>query len=132
MLQKLFFSLVVRLLALSFLLVGFCGVSASTLSSPNAEIVLTVTGNIANTNTTADSTTPVVEFDILDGYTIDISSVNFDQYPIIIAYKKNNEYMPIRDLGPLWLMFPFDDFPELLNEKNKAGAVWQLTQLMVR
>lgn len=68
----------------------------------------------------------------LDGYSYDVKTIDFERYPILIAYKKNREYMSIRELGPLWFMFPFDDYPELLNENNKAGAVWQLSELVVR
>jgi len=68
----------------------------------------------------------------LDGYSIDIKTVDFERYPVVVAYKKNNRGMSVRDLGPLWFMFPFTEYPELLNETNKAGAVWQLTQLVVR
>ncbi len=60
-----------------------------------------------------------------------LSDIDFDKYPIIIAYQKDGEILNARTLGPFLIMFPFDDFPELLNEKNKAASVWQLTELEI-
>jgi len=66
-----------------------------------------------------------------NNYQFLLSDIDFDKYPIIIAYKKNGEILNTRTLGPFLIMFPFDDFPELLNEKNKAASVWQLTELEI-
>ena len=67
----------------------------------------------------------------LDSYSADINTIDFNRYPIIVAYKRDAEYMTVRSLGPLWLMFPFDQYPELLTEANKAAAVWQLISIVV-
>jgi len=64
-------------------------------------------------------------------YKFKITDVDFDKYPIIVAYKKNDKPMEFRDLGPLWIIFPFDDYPELLTSRNKAASVWQLTDIEV-
>jgi hypothetical protein len=49
----------------------------------------------------------------------------------IIAYKMNGEYMPVRAKGPLWIMFPFDDKPELKTEAAYSRCVWQLRRLTI-
>lgn len=67
----------------------------------------------------------------LDKYAIDVNDIDFDKIPAIIAYKKNGKAMRVRDLGPLWLMFPFDAFPKINNEKHKNASVWQLIELTV-
>lgn len=66
-----------------------------------------------------------------NNYQFMLSDIDFDKYPIIIAYKKDGELLNARTLGPFLIMFPFDDFPELLNEKNKAASVWQLTEMEI-
>ena len=53
----------------------------------------------------------------LDEYSVEVVDGQFDSFPIIIAYKLNGEYMSVRELGPLWVMFPFDDHPELNSEQ---------------
>lgn len=66
-----------------------------------------------------------------DDYWNVLKDMDFDKIPAIIAYKKNGNYMRVRELGPLWIMFPFDDFPELLTEKYKTACVWQLIGIEV-
>lgn len=68
----------------------------------------------------------------LDGYEVDFKNVDLDKYPVIIAYKLNGEYMSVRDLGPLWIMFPFADHPELDIQFNRSLSVWQLLEIEVR
>ena len=68
----------------------------------------------------------------MDKYWNDLTDMDFEKIPGVIAYKINDKYMRVRDLGPLWLMFPFDDFPETDNEKYKTASVWQLIGIDVR
>jgi hypothetical protein len=35
----------------------------------------------------------------------------------------------VRDQGPLWIMFPFDDKPELKSELIYSQSVWQLRKM---
>ncbi|NND91954.1 MAG: hypothetical protein HKN42_13930 [Granulosicoccus sp.] len=68
----------------------------------------------------------------IDDYWFDFNDIDIEKYPIIVSYKQNDSLMTARNLGPLWIMFPFDDYPELLSEVNKAACVWQLNSLVVR
>lgn len=67
----------------------------------------------------------------VNDYKFTLTGIDFDKYPVIVAYEKNGELLNVRKLGPLLIMFPFDDFPELLNERNKAASVWQLIELRI-
>jgi len=73
------------------------------------------------------------QFEAMAGndYKYTLSDIDFDKYPIIIAYKIDGEFVDARQLGPLLIVFPFDDYPELLNERNKAASVWQLTKMLI-
>ncbi len=53
------------------------------------------------------------------------------QYPVIIAYKRNGEYMPVRNKGPLWIIFPQDDFPQLKSAETDHKMAWHLRRLVV-
>jgi hypothetical protein len=75
-----------------------------------------------------------------DGTTISAVALNDYAVPLpmsdansgaIIAYKMNGEYMPVRAKGPLWIMFPFDDKPELKTEAAYSRCVWQLRRLTI-
>lgn len=67
----------------------------------------------------------------LNDYRFTLSEIDFDKYPIIIAYEKDKKQLSVRTQGPLLIMFPFDDYPELLTEKNKAASVWQLLEINI-
>jgi hypothetical protein len=47
----------------------------------------------------------------------------------ILAYRMNGAELSVRDKGPLWIMFPFDDKPELKSELIYSQSVWQLRKM---
>ncbi|WP_025675357.1 molybdopterin-dependent oxidoreductase [Salinivibrio socompensis] len=53
------------------------------------------------------------------------------QYQPIIAFERNGQPMTIRTLGPLWLIFPLDDHPQLQSERFHQAMVWQLTNIEI-
>jgi hypothetical protein len=67
----------------------------------------------------------------LNDYEVRMSVKDLTDHPVIIAYKRNGEYMAIRDKGPLWIIFPQDDHPELTGLETDQKMVWQLRQLVV-
>lgn len=67
-----------------------------------------------------------------DGYIYEPLKPIESKYPVIVAYKKDDDYMSLRQLGPLWVMYPFDDYPELDTEENRAACVWQLQHIEVK
>ena len=44
----------------------------------------------------------------------------------------DGEELRVRDKGPLWIVYPRDDFPELDNRLIRSRWVWQVKELMVR
>lgn len=67
----------------------------------------------------------------LDKYWNDLKEIDFEKIPAIIAYKKNGKSLRVRELGPLWIMFPFDEFPSISDEKHKTASVWQLVEIVI-
>jgi hypothetical protein len=49
----------------------------------------------------------------------------------ILAYMSAGNPLSVRDKGPLWIMFPFDDRPELKAEAVYSQSVWQLRKLII-
>ncbi len=49
----------------------------------------------------------------------------------IIAWARNGSLMSVRDKGPLWLVYPFDDHPEYRSEIIFARSIWQLSRIVV-
>lgn len=67
----------------------------------------------------------------LDGYEIVFENIDLDKYPVILALRQNGQPMSVRDLGPIWIMFPFADYPELNVHYNRALCIWQLIEMKV-
>lgn len=53
------------------------------------------------------------------------------RYPVILATHKNGQPMRVRDKGPLWIIYPLSDFPELRKEEHQQAMVWQLKTLHI-
>lgn len=67
----------------------------------------------------------------LNDYTTEIPMADFERYDVLLALKRDGAYMPIRDKGPLFIVYPFDRAPELQFQKFYTRSAWQLAQLAV-
>lgn len=67
----------------------------------------------------------------LNDYSTEIPATDFEQYEVLLALKRDGEYMPVRDKGPLFIVYPFDSAPELQAQKFYNRSAWQLAQLVV-
>ena len=68
----------------------------------------------------------------LNDYRTTIPLSDFESYDVVLAMKRDGEFMPIRDKGPLFIVYPFDSDPALQTETYYGRAVWQLKELDVR
>lgn len=50
----------------------------------------------------------------------------------LIAYRRNGQPMPVRDRGPLWIVYPYDKAEEYRREIIYARSIWQLERIHVR
>ena len=66
-----------------------------------------------------------------DDYASEIPIQDFYDYPVILAMSMNGEKLSSRDKGPLWIIYPLDDFSELRLVDKTSHAVWQLNNLLV-
>jgi len=74
----------------------------------------------------------VVHVAALNGYEAQIPVSDFEQYEVILALEKDQQAIPIREYGPLWVLYPFDQDDALLSEKIRFRAVWQVMHIDVR
>jgi len=150
------------------------GAGAGELPRPKGEVILTVTGRIANTNAPGKA-----EFDramlekigvseirtshswgegvshfegvgvaklldmvgtggtkikarAINDYAIELEVAELRKYPVMLAMKMNGADLRRRDRGPLWVVYPRDSYPELLDEKHNHKWIWQLKALDVQ
>ncbi|WP_083006848.1 molybdopterin-dependent oxidoreductase [Halomonas sp. GT] len=68
----------------------------------------------------------------LNGYEAEIPISDFYEYDVILALERNGQSIPIREYGPLWVLYPFSQDETLLSEKMRFRAVWQVMQINVR
>lgn len=52
-------------------------------------------------------------------------------YDVLLAMDMNGKPMSIRDKGPLFVLYPFSDMPELNNEVIHNRSVWQIKAMLV-
>ncbi len=67
----------------------------------------------------------------LNDYSTTIPASDFDEFRVILALKRNGNYMPVNDKGPLFIVYPFDSDPQLQQQKYYSRAAWQVARLVV-
>jgi hypothetical protein len=74
-----------------------------------------------------------VEAVALNDYKVQIPIEDFKKYPVLLAYRMNGELLKVRDKGPLWIIYPQDEFPAALkNKETQAKWAWQIKELRVK
>ncbi len=68
----------------------------------------------------------------LNDYATEIPMADFKKYNVILALKRNGEYMPVRDKGPLFIVYPYDSDPELRTQTYYARSAWQVARIEVK
>jgi hypothetical protein len=68
----------------------------------------------------------------LNDYLIDIPVDEALRHDLIVAYLLDDKPVPVREKGPLMLMYPFDSDSELRSALNYSRAVWQLKALELK
>ena len=68
----------------------------------------------------------------LNDYIVEVPVEDCERYPVILALKRDGQELSRRNKGPVWIVYPRDDFPELQLETVDARWVWQLIELEVR
>ncbi|MGQ4880400.1 molybdopterin-dependent oxidoreductase [Billgrantia sp. LNSP4103-1] len=67
----------------------------------------------------------------LNGYGANVPVADFMEHDVILAMTLDGAPLRVRDQGPLFIIYPFDDFPELLTEKVMTRSVWQVVRIDV-
>ena len=67
----------------------------------------------------------------LNDYETRIPLMDFTEFNVLLALKRDGEYMPVRDKGPLFIVYPFDSNPALRLQKYYSRSAWQLARLVV-
>ncbi len=68
----------------------------------------------------------------LNDYVGKIPSTDFKEWPVILATRMDGHVMSIREKGPVFVVYPFDDHPQLLNEVYYCRSIWQVKSIQIQ
>lgn len=78
------------------------------------------------------ATGDTLEIKALNDYATTIPMEDFRKYPVILALKRDGNYMPVRDKGPLFIVYPYDSDPDLKHQRFYSRSAWQVAQIIVK
>ena len=68
----------------------------------------------------------------LNDYAADVPISDFEDYNVILAMRLDGRTLSVREKGPLFVIYPFDDEPSLVNEKIFSRSVWQVKSIEIQ
>jgi hypothetical protein len=68
----------------------------------------------------------------LNDYSAELPIDDIRKHDVLLALKRNGEYMPVQNKGPIFIVYNFDSNPELKNQKFYSRSVWHIAKLEVR
>ncbi len=67
----------------------------------------------------------------LNDYKVALPADDTDRYGVIVARLLDDKPMPVRDKGPLFIIYPFDTDATLRSERYYSRAAWQLKSIEI-
>lgn len=65
----------------------------------------------------------------INDYAVEIPITDAIEGGAIIAYRMNEKTMSVRDKGPLWIVYPYDDNEIFRTEVIYSRSIWQLDRI---
>ena len=68
----------------------------------------------------------------INDYAVDIPFSDAVEGGPIVAFKRNDAFMSLRNKGPLWIVYPIDQKNEYQSELIYSRSIWQLDRIEVQ
>ncbi len=68
----------------------------------------------------------------LNDYAVDIPATDAVEGGPIVAYEIDGKALPVRNRGPLWIVYPYDARADYRSEVIYARSIWQLDRIDIR
>ena len=68
----------------------------------------------------------------INDYKINIPVSDANKFKVIVARQIDDKPIPVREKGPLFVVYPFDSASELRNSTYYERSIWQLKALDIR
>lgn len=72
-----------------------------------------------------------IEATALSDQVVSIPAADAQKHDVIVAHLLDDKPIPVRELGPLLLIYPFDSKPELQTPAFYRRSMWQLKSLRI-
>ena len=73
----------------------------------------------------------ILRFHALNDYAVEVPAGEATEAAPILAYEMDGTAMTVRDKGPIWVMYPFDDGAEYRTDTLYSRSIWQLDRIDV-
>jgi hypothetical protein len=70
-----------------------------------------------------------VRFTAANDYYVDIPTSDFRRYNVILAIEADGNRLSRREKGPIWVMYPISDHPELQDPVYNTRLIWQVVRI---
>ncbi|WP_176037117.1 oxidoreductase [Brucella tritici] len=67
----------------------------------------------------------------LNDYVSTLPMEDLKKFNVILAMKRDGNYMAVRDKGPLFIIYPYDSDPQLQSQTYYTRSAWQVAKLIV-
>lgn len=67
----------------------------------------------------------------LNDYRVTIPLDDTQKFDLVLAHRINDQPIPVRTKGPLFIVYPFDSSPALQNATYYERSIWQLGSLEI-
>jgi hypothetical protein len=71
----------------------------------------------------------IIRATALNDYVADMPVAGLAEEGAILAMRRDGELMPISNKGPLFILYPFDDHPNLQQQSVYMRCAWQIARL---
>ena len=117
---------------------------AHALESPSGRVLLTVTGTPWHDGavhftgplgrdllSAVDAQGSTLRITALNDYSASMPVADLHDHGVILAMTLDGETLRVRDHGSIFVIYPFDDSPQLLNGEVLMRSVWQVHRIDV-
>ena len=108
------------------------GESQFTTSTIWTEGENTFTGvSLATLLTAVEAETGILNATAINDYSVSFPVAEALADDAIIAYQMNGKHISIREKGPLWILYPFDDDNKYKSETYYSRSIWHLNRIEI-
>lgn len=68
----------------------------------------------------------------LNDYKVEIPAEDAQRFKVLMATRLDDQPMPVREKGPLFIIYPYSDSADLRSERYYSRSAWQLRTLIVK